>query len=95
MTRTDDGLRAIAGSDMVTLRTDVPLHGEGMTTRSNFTVRKGEDVTFTLTNSSSLEKAPKVLSVKRALAETQSFWRGMEPQKSIRRSLWRMRWSVR
>jgi GH15 family glucan-1,4-alpha-glucosidase len=76
VTRTGDGLRAIAGSDMVTLRADVPLHGEGMMTRSNFTVRKGEDVTFTLTNSSSLEKAPKVLSVKRALAETQSFWRG-------------------
>lgn len=74
--RTDGGLRAIAGSDMATLRADVPLHGEGMTTRSNFTVRKGEDVTFTLTSSSSLEKAPKVLSVKRALAGTQSFWRG-------------------
>ncbi len=76
VTKMDGGLRAIAGSDMVTLHADVPLHGEGMTTRSNFTVRKGEDVTFTLTNSSSLEKVPKVLSVKRALAETQSFWRG-------------------
>src|SRR5580698_515547 len=74
VTRTDDGLRAIAGSDMVTLRTKAKLRGEGMTTRSSFTVRKGEDVTFTLTNSSSLEKAPKVLSVQRALAETQSFW---------------------
>lgn len=76
VTATEDGLRAVAGSDMVTLRTSVPLHGEGMTTRSNFTVRKGEEVTFTLTNSSSVQKAPKVLSVKRALAETQSFWRG-------------------
>jgi GH15 family glucan-1,4-alpha-glucosidase len=80
VTKMDDGLRAIAGTDMVTLHTDVPLRGEGMTTRSNFTVHEGEDVTFTLTNTSSLEKAPKALSVKRALAETKSFWRRWSSQ---------------
>src|SRR5271170_4526967 len=74
VTRTGDGVRAIAGMDMVTLRTKARLRGEGMTTRSEFTVRKGETMTFTLTNSSSLEKAPPELSVEKALAETERFW---------------------
>jgi len=74
VTSTDDGLRAIAGSDMITLRTKAKLRGEGMTTRGEFTVRKGETMSFTLTNSSSLEKAPPELSVEKALAETQRFW---------------------
>jgi GH15 family glucan-1,4-alpha-glucosidase len=74
VTGTDDGMRAIAGSDMITLRTKAKLRGEGMTTRSEFTVRQGETISFTLTNSSSLEKAPPELSVEKALAETQRFW---------------------
>ena len=68
-------LRAIAGDDMATLRTKVRLRGEDMMTRGRFTVRKGEIVSFTLTNSSSLDKAPAVLPVERALARTQKFWK--------------------
>ena len=60
VTSTDKELRAIAGSDMVVLHTDVPLRGEGMSTRSEFTVRAGETVSFTLTNLSSMEKVPAV-----------------------------------
>ncbi len=56
VTSTDHELRAIAGSDMVVLRTDVPMRGEGMTTRSEFAVRQGETVSFTMTSLSSLEK---------------------------------------
>jgi GH15 family glucan-1,4-alpha-glucosidase len=74
VTSTDHELRAIAGDDMVTLRTKVRLRGEDMMTRGRFTVRKGETVSFTLTNSSSLEKAPAVLPVEKALARTQRFW---------------------
>ena len=45
----DDGsphgaLRAIAGPDMVVLRADVPLRGEGLTTVGEFTVAAGETV---------------------------------------------------
>ncbi len=47
---------------MVVLRTEAPLRGEGMSTRSEFTVRAGETVSFTLTNLSSLEKVPAVQS---------------------------------
>jgi GH15 family glucan-1,4-alpha-glucosidase len=68
-------LRAIAGDDMVTLRTTVRLRGEDMMTRGRFTVRKGETVSFTLTNSSSLEKPPAVLRVDPALERTQRFWK--------------------
>ncbi len=74
VTSTDKELRAIAGSDMVVLRTDVPLRGEGMSTRSEFTVRAGETVSFTLTNLSSMEKVPAVQSAKEALEETVRFW---------------------
>jgi GH15 family glucan-1,4-alpha-glucosidase len=76
VTSTDHELRAIAGEDMVTLRTKVRLRGEGMTTCGKFTVRKGETVSFTLTNSSSsLEKPPAVLPVEEALERTQRFWK--------------------
>jgi GH15 family glucan-1,4-alpha-glucosidase len=75
VTSTDHELRAIAGDDMVTLRTRVQLHGEDMMTRGRFTVRKGETVSFTLTNSSSLEKAPAMLRVEQALVRTQRFWK--------------------
>ena len=59
VTSTDRELHAIAGSDMVVLRTEVPMRGEGMSTRSEFTVREGETVSFTMTSLSSLEKARK------------------------------------
>jgi GH15 family glucan-1,4-alpha-glucosidase len=75
VTSTDHELRAIAGDDMATLRTKAPLHGEGMTTRSEFTVCKGEMMSFTLTNSSSLDKAPPILPVEKALARTQRYWK--------------------
>jgi GH15 family glucan-1,4-alpha-glucosidase len=67
-------LRAVSGSDMIALETKAPLKGEGRTTSSNFTVRKGETMAFTLTYCSSLEKTPKRISAAKALRETQRFW---------------------
>jgi GH15 family glucan-1,4-alpha-glucosidase len=75
VTSEDHTLRAIAGSDMVVLQADAPLRGEGMTTRSEFTVRAGETVSFTLTSLSSMEKVPAVQPAETALKETQDFWR--------------------
>jgi GH15 family glucan-1,4-alpha-glucosidase len=71
----DRELHAIAGSDMLVLRADAALRGEGMTTRSEFTVRAGETVSFTLTSLSSLEKVPMGQPAEMALKETQDFWR--------------------
>jgi GH15 family glucan-1,4-alpha-glucosidase len=76
VTSVDRELHAIAGSDMVVLRTDAPLQPDGMSTRSDFTVREGESMTFTLTNQSSLSKVvPEAISSEQALAETLEFWR--------------------
>jgi GH15 family glucan-1,4-alpha-glucosidase len=75
VTNKDRELHAIAGSDMVVLRTDAPLRGEGMSTRSEFTVRAGETVSFTLTSLSSLEKVPPGDPAEDALKETQEYWR--------------------
>jgi GH15 family glucan-1,4-alpha-glucosidase len=74
VTSTDGELRAVAGGDMVILRTKAPLHGEGMTTVSEFTVKAHETVTFTLMNLSSLAEAPTEVPPVKALAETQRLW---------------------
>jgi GH15 family glucan-1,4-alpha-glucosidase len=75
VTRLDDGsLRAIAGPDMVVLRTSVPVHGSGLTTVGDFTVSEGESVSFVLTwGPSHLPPAPAV-DPELALAETDRFW---------------------
>jgi GH15 family glucan-1,4-alpha-glucosidase len=70
-----DELRAVAGANMLVLRTKAPLRAEGMSTRSEFVVRQGETMTFTLTNLSSLEEIPLALPVEKALIETQSYWK--------------------
>ena len=67
-------LRAVAGEDMVVLRTAVPLRGEGLSTVSEFTVREGESVLFVLTSSSSLNEMPKKVDAEQALRETEEFW---------------------
>jgi GH15 family glucan-1,4-alpha-glucosidase len=74
VTTADHELRGVAGSDMVVLRTKAPLRGEGMSTRSEFTVSEGETVDFTLVNLSSMEEVPAEWPAAEALAETQTFW---------------------
>ena len=69
-------LRAIAGSDMVVLHTEVPIRGEGFKTVAEFSVAEGESVAFTLTYGSSLEKVPQAVDVDRALEATSHFWAG-------------------
>ncbi len=49
VSRTEDGTwRAIAGPDMVTLRTPVNLVGENFTTTANFIVAEGQTIPFVL-----------------------------------------------
>src|SRR5665213_1006367 len=72
-------LRAVAGSDMLVLETSAKLRaklkGEDHTTACEFTVRKGRSVEFTLKYASSIEKMPAKSSPKKALKETEQFWR--------------------
>ena len=72
----DDGtLRMIAGPNMLVLHTDVPLHGESMSTVGEFTVRAGETVDFVLTYGASHLPPPEQIDPAQALADTESFWR--------------------
>ena len=73
--RQEDGtLRAIAGPDQVVLRSSVELHGEGLTTASDFTVSAGERVHFTATYAPSHVDPPDPLDHEQALRETEEFW---------------------
>jgi GH15 family glucan-1,4-alpha-glucosidase len=74
VTRDDGGIRAIAGPDLVVLRTKAPLAGEDLTTVSEFTVSEGESVEFVMTYGRSHLHAPRAIDVGKAIAETQTFW---------------------
>lgn len=47
--RTNNGIRAVAGPDLVELHTSAPLRGEDLRTISEFTVSEGESIPFILT----------------------------------------------
>jgi GH15 family glucan-1,4-alpha-glucosidase len=75
VSRLDDGtLRAIAGPDMVVIRADVPLHGEGFTTVSDFTVAAGDRVSFVMTWGPSHLEPPQTVDPAKALDVTEQFW---------------------
>jgi GH15 family glucan-1,4-alpha-glucosidase len=76
VTRLEDGpgIRAVAGPDLVTLRTRAPLENAGMTTTSDFVVRAGETVAFVLAHEESHLPHPKDIDPLAALAETEAFW---------------------
>jgi GH15 family glucan-1,4-alpha-glucosidase len=75
VTRLEDGsLRAIAGPDMVVLRTPAEMHGEGMRTVSEFTVAAGESIPFVLTYGPSHHPCPDPIDPYLALDETEAFW---------------------
>lgn len=70
----DGTLRAIAGPDMVVLRTPVHLHGENMTTVGTFTVGAGDRVPFVLSYGPSHLRVPQAFAADTALKETERFW---------------------
>jgi GH15 family glucan-1,4-alpha-glucosidase len=77
LTRLGDGaLRAVAGPDMVLLRTDAPLAGKNLRTVGEFTVCAGETVPFVLTEASSHRPPPPPLDPFTALEATERFWVG-------------------
>ena len=76
VTRLEDGtLRAVAGPDMIVLRTPVRLAGKNMKTIGEFTVRAGETVPFVLTNAPSHLAPPPPLDPHAALDQTEKLWR--------------------
>ncbi|HEX3858195.1 MAG TPA: glycoside hydrolase family 15 protein [Pseudolabrys sp.] len=70
----DKTLRAVAGPDMVLLRTPVTLTGENLKTVGEFTVAADETVPFVLTYAPSHEDPPPAIDPAAALRETERFW---------------------
>jgi len=72
--REDDMLRAIAGPQMLLLKTLVSLRGEGLKTIGEFTVDQGNRVPFVLTHTASHLPPPKTPDPFAALEDTERFW---------------------
>lgn len=70
----EDTWRAVAGPDMVALRTSAPMHGEDLKTVAEFVVAAGESVPFVLCYAPSHVDLPEFLHVDAALTLTESFW---------------------
>ena len=69
-----NGIVAVAGPEMVVLRTPVELRGETMKTVGDFIVRAGERVPFVLTHGPSHLKMPVSLDPDDALFTTEANW---------------------
>ena len=78
-----EGVRAIAGPDMVVLRAAVPLRGVGMTTCARFDVAEGDIVPFVLTHGPSHLAPPEPIDAEQALAETEAFWKSWSGKCSV------------
>jgi GH15 family glucan-1,4-alpha-glucosidase len=75
VTRVDEHtLRAIAGPDMVVLHMDRPLHGEGLSTVGEITIREGETASYVLTWRPSHKSMPAAVDPAKALRDTEEFW---------------------
>lgn len=70
----DGSTLAIAGPDMVVLRTPVKTRGENMTTVSKFEVKAGEIIPFVLTYEASHLPVPEAIDPHAALSDTETFW---------------------
>ncbi len=69
-----NGIVAIAGPEMVVLRTPVPLEGKDMKTMGAFTVREGERIHFVLTHCESHREIPQSIDADDALYATEQYW---------------------
>jgi GH15 family glucan-1,4-alpha-glucosidase len=79
----DGGLRAVAGPDMVVLRSPAALCGEDMRTVSRFTLAEGEAVPFVLSYGPSHLPPPGPVNPRAALAATQEWWKTWAGQSRV------------
>jgi GH15 family glucan-1,4-alpha-glucosidase len=71
----EDTWRAVAGPDMVVLRTPAPMHGENLKSVADFVVKEGESVPFVLRYGPSHLPDVEFSDAHQALASTERFWR--------------------
>jgi GH15 family glucan-1,4-alpha-glucosidase len=84
VTRIDDHtLRAVAGPDMVVLRSKVKLHGENFKTVGDFTVAAGQVIPFVLSYTLSHKPLPEPVDADAALRKTEAFWTGWTDKNQI------------
>jgi GH15 family glucan-1,4-alpha-glucosidase len=69
-----DGIVAIAGPNLVALRSAVPLRGEDLSTTAEFDIRAGQRVAFVLSYGLSHRAPPPPIDADDALRRTQEFW---------------------
>jgi GH15 family glucan-1,4-alpha-glucosidase len=80
VTRHEKEVRAVAGPNMAVLRSEcmhgatAEMHGEEMTTVSDFVVKEGHQVCFVLTYAGSIEQVPEPVPVEDALRDTHEYW---------------------
>lgn len=85
VTRADERtLTAVAGPNLLTLRTTALLYGEDMRTKGDFLLRENETVPFVLTYSPSHLPVPFTPSIEATLAETEKFWRDWSGKGQLR-----------
>ncbi len=73
--RVDHARLAIAGPDALCFRTPVEIHGENLATVSEFVVRSGERIPFTLTWCPSHQRRlPRAIDPEAALTQTEDYW---------------------
>jgi GH15 family glucan-1,4-alpha-glucosidase len=70
----DHSLQAVAGPDMVVLRSDVPMRPDQFQHHAEFTVAAGDTISFVLGYARSFADAPKAINATNALKETVEAW---------------------
>ena len=70
----DGGISAIAGPDMIRLRSDVALEGHNFKTEAQFTVHEGERIKFDMAWYPSHRSAPARADVEGSIQETEKWW---------------------
>jgi GH15 family glucan-1,4-alpha-glucosidase len=67
-------ITAIAGPNLLCVRSPVNLRGENMHSAARFTVRKGERIPFVLSYRESHYEVPEVIDADIALEQTEKYW---------------------
>jgi GH15 family glucan-1,4-alpha-glucosidase len=73
--QSEGALLAIAGPDMIALRTPAPLRGDDLTTIGEFTVSAGSTIPFVMSYGPSNQAPPRAIDPIAALQDTETFWR--------------------
>jgi GH15 family glucan-1,4-alpha-glucosidase len=71
----ESGLVAIAGRNLVVVRGTAPMHGEDLSTTSDFDLAAGQHAWFVISYGQSHQPAPEPFEVQAALEETLAVWR--------------------